>query len=1186
MSDHTQLHPGPDDLRAFALGLIPDENPALQRHVAECPVCSQQLLAVPDDSFVKCVRKAMSGRSAPLDPTQQVGDYRLVREVGRGGMGVVYEAEQISLNRRVALKVLPPQVSTNAQMLERFRREAKAAAKLHHTNIVPVFEVGQDGDLCYYAMQYIPGESLDRVIEELRRMRHESSQTGSISPSEESVEVHAAALSLLTGSVELRSPATSQATRPSKAPLVEETDVYLTKAIAADRCSESAAVHQHSSPAQPREFQAPRSDADEPHYFKSVARIGYQTANALAYAHARGVIHRDIKPSNLLLDAAHVVWVTDFGLAKTNDDGLTNSGDLLGTLRYMAPERFRGKCDGRADVYALGLTLYELLVLRPAFSESDRLRLIDCVMERVPAPPRSLDPRIPLDLEIIVLKACQKDPSQRYQTADEMAEDLRRFLAGEPIKARRTSQFDRLRLWCRRQPAVAALTATVFLLVLTVAVGSTVLAIRLGSALDKAEKAELIGKYKLWESYVSESQARRMSRQPGQRFASLRAIEKAHALPVPPGRSRTELQTEAIAALCLADLEVAEEGSGWPHGAHAIAFDSTFERYARDDKDGNVSVRRLRDDVELFRLPAVLPLHSYNGLQFSPDGRFLHQVYHTNTAFHLRLWKLDGAQPILVLDENLTGFSFRSDSRQYATGHLDGSVRIHDAVSGKEVRRFHPTIQGGLTALKWNPRFPQIALHSSSSWRIMDSDTGQLQPEVTIPGDIFWLEWHPEGRLLAVSTAVMPCTIQLYDSTTRRAVRAPFTGHRNSGVMFCFNRAGDRLLSTDWNSVLRIWDVRTSQELVSQPATTCYLEFGPDDGTLGVDLSASKIRLFRFRGGQEFCTVQHAEKSRHGVGFSTLGIPALDPTGRFLACSAGDGMALVDVVRSEEVAYFNVPRHAALAFEPDGALLSAGVAGVLRWPLTVDKATGRRRFGPPERLAESRNYHFHGVSGDGQTIASPTGSGAVVRHRRDGRVIKVGSQKDVRNCAVSPDGRWLATGSHGPMVPGMRIWDANTGEHVKDLPANVHGIVRFSPDGKWLLTTADGCRLWRVGSWQQGPELKSLPTANGGAFSADSKLLAIGDAPGIVRLIEVPSGTEIARLSAPVQARLAPCCFTPDGSRLITVSPETQALHIFDLRAIRAQLVEMDLDWNLPPLPPAAPGSPEPLHIDIVQGLP
>jgi hypothetical protein len=408
--------------------------------------------------------------------------------------------------------------------------------------------------------------------------------------------------------------------------------------------------------------------------------------------------------------------VTDFGLAKTEDDGLTHPGDLLGTLRYMAPERFRGECDGRADVYALGLTLYELLVLGPAFAERDRLQLIEQIKEHEPARPRALDSGVPRDLEIIVLKAIRKDPRRRYQSADELAEDLRRFLAGEPIKARRTGELERLRLWCRRKPAVAALTATLLLLVLMVAVGSTLLAVRLGTALDqserertRAEQAELGGKHKLWQAHLAEAQARRMSRQPGQRFATLRALSKALALPVPPGRSRDELRTEAIAALCLPDLDPAREWDGCPPGSAGFAMDAAFERYARGDKDGNVSVRRLSDDKELCPLPGVGFVWDYEGLRFSPDGRFLHQRCRVKAGFRSRLWKLDGPRPVAVTDDDHYGFAFRPDSRQLAASYADGSIRLYDTESGREARRFDSGITG-IESLRWNPRRSQLAL--------------------------------------------------------------------------------------------------------------------------------------------------------------------------------------------------------------------------------------------------------------------------------------------------------------------------------------------------------------------------------------------------------------------------------------------------------------------------------------------
>jgi hypothetical protein len=203
-------------------------------------------------------------------------------------------------------------------------------------------------------------------------------------------------------------------------------------------------------------------------YWQSVARVGMQVADALAHAASQGVLHRDIKPSNLLLDDTGNVWVTDFGLAKaaSDSDDLTHTGDVVGTMRYMAPERFNGQGDLRSDVYSLGLTLYELLALRPAFDEADRNKLVKQVMHDEPVRPRKLNPAVPRDLETVVLKAIARDPAHRYQTPAEMAEDLKRFVEDRPVRARRVSDTEKLWRWCRRNPLPASLLAGMVLVFL------------------------------------------------------------------------------------------------------------------------------------------------------------------------------------------------------------------------------------------------------------------------------------------------------------------------------------------------------------------------------------------------------------------------------------------------------------------------------------------------------------------------------------------------------------------------------------------------------------------------------------------------------------------------------------------------------------------------------------------------
>ena len=395
---------------------------------------------------------------------ERVGDYRILREVGRGGMGVVYEAEQESLGRRVALKVLPDAALSDAQQVLRFQREARAAARLHHTNIVPVFGVGRDDGHHYYVMQFIPGMGLDAVLEELRRLRRDAGSAspsqgrgrsnGVVSAAEVAEAIVTGRFSLGEGADEMPQPGTTLAAAAST-PLVRP-------ATGAPRPADSSVV---SLPGASADSLA-RSDPDRT-FFRSVARIGLQIAEALEYANRQGVLHRDVKPSNLLLDPKGNVWVADFGLAKAADaEDITHSGDIVGTVRYMAPERFAGKCDARSDVYALGLTLYELLALRPAFEASDRHELMRRVMSDEPERLRGLVPHVPRDLETIVEKAIAREQSGRYATAAALAEDLQRFLDDKPIRARRITAAEQAWRWGRRNRLVASLAAGLLLALL------------------------------------------------------------------------------------------------------------------------------------------------------------------------------------------------------------------------------------------------------------------------------------------------------------------------------------------------------------------------------------------------------------------------------------------------------------------------------------------------------------------------------------------------------------------------------------------------------------------------------------------------------------------------------------------------------------------------------------------------
>jgi serine/threonine protein kinase len=362
---------------------------------------------------------------------RRLGDFEIVREIGRGGMGVVYEARQVSLNRKVALKVLSGGLGLTPKAVQRFRREAEAAAKLHHTYIVPVYATGEQVGTHFYAMELIDGPSLDHVIRQMRQAKQSATSSGE--PGRASA-----------GSAP--SPASPPGADATPLANLEATGPYVGESSMTSALTRS-------------------SLSSDGHYFDTVARMIAEVADALDYAHTNGVVHRDMKPSNLLLSPAGRLSVNDSGLARMLEQpGMTLTGEFVGTPRYMSPEQItagRTPLDHRTDIYSLGATLYELLTLHAPFSGERRDQVLAQILHKEPKPPRKVNPKVPVDLETICLKAMEKDPDRRYQTAGGMAEDLRRYVNRFAIAARRAGPAERLRKWAKRHPGLtvgAALT--------------------------------------------------------------------------------------------------------------------------------------------------------------------------------------------------------------------------------------------------------------------------------------------------------------------------------------------------------------------------------------------------------------------------------------------------------------------------------------------------------------------------------------------------------------------------------------------------------------------------------------------------------------------------------------------------------------------------------------------------------
>ncbi len=358
----------------------------------------------------------------------ELDDYCIVREIGRGGMGVVFEAIHQSLDRRVALKFLASHLLTDSKQFARFRLEARAAARLRHPHIVPVFGVGSTTHQHYIVMDYIDGTSLRD------RMSNDAHQQSATLVARELTSVSPSSVSPSSGALDHPARVATTATR-------------------VDSMAEKPQVGTRQ-------------------YYAWVAKQGATLCDALEYAHGQGVLHRDIKPGNLLLDRRGELWIVDFGLAKLAEHSHTASGEVIGTPQYMAPESFEGVYDVRSEVYCIGLTLFEMLAQRPAFEGKNTADTIRQAMAGVKQTPRQIDSHIPKDLETIVLKSLAREPAARYQTAGQLRSDLQRYLTGQPIAARRTRLLERMIRWTRREPVIASLTLSSFALLSALALVS------------------------------------------------------------------------------------------------------------------------------------------------------------------------------------------------------------------------------------------------------------------------------------------------------------------------------------------------------------------------------------------------------------------------------------------------------------------------------------------------------------------------------------------------------------------------------------------------------------------------------------------------------------------------------------------------------------------------------------------
>ena len=562
-----------------------------------------------------------------------VGDFRIVREIGRGGMGIVYEAEQAALGRRVALKVLPFAAALDPRAIQRFQLEAQVAGWLQHPRIVPVYAVGLVNEVPFFAMQLINGGSLGGLIAELRGLVEHTTGVAADRPSGDSPSALAAGL--LSG--RFAPPPRDGGTDRDHAPVTPGADTSGTK--------------------------APPSLGGIA-YLRTVARLGIQAAEALGYAHDQGIIHRDVKPANLLLDQRGDLWVADFGMADVQGDaGLTLSGDLPGTLRYMSPEQAKGQralIDRRTDIYSLGATLYELLTLQPVVTGSDKVEIIRRISEEEPAPLRRLNRAVPVDLATIVTKAISKNPASRYETALNLADDLARFLEGRPIAARRVGPLVRSWRWCRRKPVQAGLAAA---LGLALVVGFAGITWNWREAVRQKQEA-LRQKGLL---VVSQSQAQASEEKALTQAAKTDAINRflidKLLRQAAPEHNPAAKRVTLLEVLDRASAEVGSSFAGQPdiEGTIRLAIGQTYH----DLGDYSKSETHYRAAFQILEREA----------DETGEGRMKAKVELGHILVHLD--RLDEAEPLLVeaVEETSRALGSTHDLCLAATDHLAGLYR-------------------------------------------------------------------------------------------------------------------------------------------------------------------------------------------------------------------------------------------------------------------------------------------------------------------------------------------------------------------------------------------------------------------------------------------------------------------------------------------------------------------------------
>ena len=1018
---------------------------------------------------------------------ERLGDFRILRRLGAGGMGIVFEAEQTSLQRRVALKVLPSVAALDIRALQRFQHESQAAAVLKHPNIVPVFAVGQQEGVHYFVMQLIDGISLSALLQVMRTSR----SAGNVS---------------------------------SGTTLSFEKDIT--------PCEHLEVVLR-------REMSAPvtfpiSSEFGTSDYFRTIARLTRDAALALQHAHEVGVIHRDVKPANLLLDKEGKIWITDFGLAKLPGSDLTGSADIMGTLRYMAPEQASGKTvslDARSDVYSLGATLYELVTLRRAFDAGSQEALLHQVLTDEPIAPRTLLQRIPVDLETITLKALAKEPSERYPSASEFAQDLQRFLKDEPIVAQPPSLGRRAAKWMRRnRELTASIAISLPLLLLAGVVGLSIGTYQLDEQRRAAEKALERESKALSEANIANTQAAQRLKAEQAARSSERQMGYFHAVSL--AHAEAENGNLEAAKNLLGNCPTSLRGFEWNYVQQlcqpelcTIPIDVDYLHEIAFTPSGELATISF-EGTQLWtarsgRLAKQLPrlaLEGLNGsMKMTPDGKYvlryldhkfvnpplpLTQVFVFEAASGKPSGSFAGHRDALL------DLVCNPDSKSIVTLDYEGRLAIWD------LERMQASVfltVKGARAIAFSPKGDCIALVSKKGIEIRDAVTGSIIRRIDDSGQdtraSARIVFSADGRFVATKNLGGKARIIEIESGETLAVVEAEMG--DDGV-FVFSPDGRSLATTDHRDYsIRIWNWRTGKLerrfFVSRERVRRLL-YSPDGGFLATLIGKSSVQFWSvmsdttrksFGGLGRMVTTSGNTQAPHGrVLFS--------PTGNKVVAFAGTNASVFRFPQGELERVFNSNSHILdMQFDAKQPVLRQLTVDGAR---TLDLEHGKVQESPSATAQKYVDAKGKFADDRDVTSTSVTICPQIARYCGN-RLLKPGSSK-------KGEPAWIES------------FDLHESKQPLQYRASREGhvyCIAGTSDGRRLAAATrvdNALRAWNDDFSQEAWKEESRVRVLALEYSDDGKLLGVADANGSLRILDAETGRLVSKIALPVQERV------------------------------------------------------------------